>query len=329
MQLFRKLMGMAAIATAIAAQPAHAVQLNVTHFGTGMYGVPYVVAKDKGFYDELGIKVDGFLTSAGGGTTVRNLLASELPYGEVALPAAIAAIKQGLPLVIVHSGVASVSDLLWITNKDNESIKNESDLKGKKFGYSSPRSVTDMISTMMLTDKGLTGDVEKVSVGSIGSSLAALRSGAVDITYVLEPVWSKEKDNFRAVFNAADWQPRITQTVGVVDRDFLKKNPDLIKKLIEARRKGVEFIKNNPDQAAESLAKEYKIPLEQAKSAIKTVMEGAGGKYWSDGSFDYEGMEVMLKGLIQVGAVEPGNFNWSEVVEEAYLPEDLRSKGKK
>src|SRR5947209_19537993 len=100
-----------------------AVELNVTHFGTGMYGVPHAVAKEKGYYKEIGLDVTGFLTSAGGGTTVRNVLASDLPYGEVALPAVIAAIQQGIELVIVHGGVNSVSDQVWITRKNDESIK--------------------------------------------------------------------------------------------------------------------------------------------------------------------------------------------------------------
>ena len=49
---------------------AGAVELNVTHFGTGMYGVPYAIAREKGYFKEIGLNVTGFLTSAGGGTTV-------------------------------------------------------------------------------------------------------------------------------------------------------------------------------------------------------------------------------------------------------------------
>ena len=124
---------------------AAAVDLNVTHFGTGMYGVPYAIAKEKGYFKEIGLDVTGFLTSAGGGTTVRNVLASELPYGEVALPAVIAAAQQGLELTIVHAGVASVADQVWITKQGDERIKTVQDLKGKKLGYSSPKSVTDMV----------------------------------------------------------------------------------------------------------------------------------------------------------------------------------------
>ena len=70
----------AAAAAFLANQPirSEAVELNVTHFGTGMYGVPYAIAKEKGYFKEAGLDVTGFLTSAGGGTTVRNVLASEL-----------------------------------------------------------------------------------------------------------------------------------------------------------------------------------------------------------------------------------------------------------
>src|SRR5947209_18159996 len=115
----------AAAAALLAGQPirSEAVELNVTHFGTGMYGVPYAIAKEKGYYKAIGLDVTGFLPSAGGGTTVRNVLASDLPYGDVALPAVIAAIQQGIELVIVHGGVLSVSDQVWITRKNDESIK--------------------------------------------------------------------------------------------------------------------------------------------------------------------------------------------------------------
>jgi NitT/TauT family transport system substrate-binding protein len=320
---------LATVAALVALQPARApaVELNVTHFGTGMYGVPYAVAKEKGYFKEAGLDVTGFLTSAGGGTTVRNVLASELPYGEVALPAVIAAAQQGLELTIVHAGVASVADQVWITRKDDQRVRTVQDLQGKRLGYSSPKSVTDMITSMMLDANGLTGKVERKSIGGIGAGLTALREGAVDMTYVTQPVWAREKNNFRVVFNSTDWAPRVMQTVGVVKTDFLKKNPDLIRGIIEARRKAVEFIKANPDESAKIMAKEYKITEAEAKAAIADV-QSAGGVYWSAGDFDYEGMTTMLKGLQLVKAVEPGPFDWSKIVDESYLPDTMRRKPK-
>jgi len=317
----------AAAALIALSAPCGAVELNVTHFGTGMYGVPHAVAKEKGYFKEAGLDVTGFLTSAGGGTTVRNVLASELPYGEVALPAVVAAAQQGLELTIVHAGVASVADQVWITRKDDQRVKTVQDLAGKKLGYSSPKSVTDMITSMMLDANGLTAKVERKSIGGVGSGLTALREGAVDMTYVTQPVWAREKNNFRLVFNSTEWAPRVVQTVGVVKTEYLKKHPDVIRGLIEARRKGVEFIKSNPDESAKIMAKEYKITEAEAKAAIADVAAG-GGVYWSPGDFDYEGMATMLKGLQLVKAVEPGPFEWSKIVDDSYLPAILKGKPK-
>ena len=79
---------------ALAALPATAEEISVTHWGALMYGTPYAVAMEKGLFKQAGVDVTGILTSQGGGTTMRNVLAGGLPYGEVALSAVIAASFQ-------------------------------------------------------------------------------------------------------------------------------------------------------------------------------------------------------------------------------------------
>jgi NitT/TauT family transport system substrate-binding protein len=37
-------------------------------------------------------------------------------------------------------------------------------------------------------------------------------------------------------------------------------------------------------------------------------------------------MNAMLKGLHLVYEIEPGSFDWSKVVDESYLPPDLRAR---
>lgn len=306
----------------LSAAAAHAVNLTVTHWADGMFGAPFAVALEKGYFKEAGIDVTGFITSAGGGTTVRNAMASEIPYGEVALPAAIAAIKQGMDLTIVHGGVLSLADIYWVA-KAGSPLNSINDLKGKKLGYSSPKSVTDMVSTMALSKAGILSDVDRKSVGSLSAGMTALREGAVDVVYNTEPVYSREKGQLKMAFRSSDLIPNATQTVGIVRTDYLKKNPDVIKAIIAARRKGVEFIRSNPGEAGDILAKQYKITPENAKESINQIL-AAKGTYWSTGKLDYDGMNTMLRGLQIVKAVEPGPFDWSKVVDESLLPADER-----
>lgn len=302
--------------------PSAAANLSVTHWADGMYGVPFAVALEKGYFKEAGVDVTGFITSQGGGTTVRNAMASEIPYGEVALPAAIAAFKQGVDLTIVHGGVLSLADIYWVA-KAGSPLKSINDLKGKKLGYSSPKSVTDMVSTMALNKAGILPNVDRKAVGSVSAAITVLRESAVDVIYMIEPFYSREKASFKMVFKSTDVLPNITQTVGIVRTDYLKKNPSVIKAIIAARRKGVEFILKNPAEAGDIVAKHYKMSSDIAKTAINEIL-ASKGTYWSTGKLDYEGMNTMLNGLRLVKAIEPGPFDWSKIVDESLLPADQR-----
>lgn len=301
-----------------------AVDLNVTHWPDGMYGVPFAVAKEKGFFKEAGLDVTGFIGSQGGGTSIRNTMASPIPYGEVSLPAAISAIRQGVKLTIVHAGVISLADQVWVTRKDAP-INSIFDLKSKKLGYSAPKSVSDMVSTIALYGVGIFSQVDRKAVGGINSALTALREGAVDATYISEPLFSKEKDNYKVIFSSAQNVPRFTQSVGIVRTDYLEKHADQIRGIVVARRKGVEFIQKNPAEAARILAQAYKLDASITKSAIDHIV-ATPGTYWSAGKFDYEGMNAMVKAMILVGAMNNTAFDWKAVVDESYLPTDQRTK---
>src|ERR1700731_1814354 len=221
------------------ARGASAETITVTHWGAGFYGAPYAVAMAKGFFKKRGVDITGILTSTGGGTSVRNTLAGDLPYGEVALPAAIEAIKAGQPIKVVCAGVESVADILWIAKPDSPmtSIK---DIVGKKIGYTSPGSVTNMLILMAMKAQGI--DASKVTLvpaGGIGANLTAVLSGAIDAGMTGEPLWAQEKAKVKPVFWTKDvLPPNMTQTVGIVTEDFAKAHPDKIRAIIDGRREG-------------------------------------------------------------------------------------------
>lgn len=303
----------------------YAAAITVTHWGDGMYGAPVAVALDKGFFKDEGVNVTGVIASeGGGGTSVRNAMAAEIPYGDVALSAAIAAYKQGVKLTIVNGSVLSLADLTWISRK-GANIHSFADMKGKKLGYSSPKSVTDMVSTICLTKAGILPDVNRVAAGSSSSGLTALRAGGIDVTYVNEPTLSKEKGTIDIAFRSTDCIPRMTQTVGVVQTDYLKKHPDVIRGIIAARRKGVDYINAHPKEASEIYAKYLKLDPAITQSAFDTIL-ASKGVYWSPAKLDYEGMDVMLQGLRLVKVLDDSPFDWTKIVDESYLPADQRSK---
>src|ERR1700749_533491 len=90
-----------------------AEQIVVSNFGVAANGMPYAVAMEKGFFKEEGADVSGVLSSAGGGTTVRNLMTGHLSFGEIDLAGTVAAIQQGADLKIISEDVLTVAEFVW------------------------------------------------------------------------------------------------------------------------------------------------------------------------------------------------------------------------
>ena len=291
---------------------ARAEQISVTHWGVLMYGAPYAVAIEKGYYKEAGLDIDGVLTSKGGGTTMRNVMASDLPYGEVALSAAIAAMKQGIELRIIHTGVRTAGEILWAALPDS-GINSVKDLAGKKVAFTSPKSVTDMLLTMVADKHKI--KVETVAAGGIGGGLTMVEQKAVVAAPVMDPVWSKMSSKFKPVFHVADELPPMVQTVGVTTVEYAKANKDKLRKLVQARRKAVDFVYANPEETAKIVAKHYNADEKVILAAVKNLI---ALKYWGAGEFEYPAMDNMVKGLEIVGEVS-GKVDWTKVVDESFL----------
>src|SRR6266852_2828871 len=150
----------ACLAIVFGSAEAASDEISVTQWGQSLYGAPFAVGMDKGLFKQAGIDLTGILGSGGGGTTVRNILASPTAYGEVALSAALAAAQQGIDLVIVNVGTRTVAESTLVT-MPNSAIHSIQDLVGKKVAITSPKSSSEMILLMELRASGI--DASKVT----------------------------------------------------------------------------------------------------------------------------------------------------------------------
>ena len=183
---------------------AQAEEIVVSNYGVTTNGMPYAVAMAKGFFKQQGADVTGILSSDGGGTTVRTMLGGNLAYGEINPTATVIAIQQGADLKIVSDNVQTVAEFIWAVKPDSP-IKTAADLKGKKIGYTNPRSTSQALAILVLEKAGLKpDDAELVKTGGFGEGIVALDLGAVDITPIPEPLWSQHKANI------APWCRRAT-----------------------------------------------------------------------------------------------------------------------
>ena len=318
--------GIAIAALALGLQgAARAEQIAVGNFGVSANGMPYAVALEKGYFKAEGIDVSGIITSAGGGTSLRNMLAGGVPYGEVNPGVVIAAIQQGADLKIISDNVLTVAEFVWAVKPDSK-IKSIKDFKGAKIGFTNPRSTSQGLAMLLVQQAGLQPtDAELVRTGGFGEGVAALDTGMIDVAPLAEPLWSKFKDKYRAVAVASETLPPLDNVIGVTTPNMAAEKGNFIRAVIRARRKAVEYMTANPDDAALAVVKHYNIEPEVAKSALRflTTSKTNGVPYWGSGQIHLAGMKRMIEVQRMVGAIK-GDVDYSAIIDTQFLPEDIR-----
>jgi NitT/TauT family transport system substrate-binding protein len=299
---------------------ARAEDIVVTHYGSLLYGVPYAIAMEKGWFKEAGVDITGILTSKGGGTSVRNMMAGDTLFAEVALPAALSAIKEGFNIKILSGGTDGRSSF-WVT-RAGEAIDKPADLKGKRFVYSRPKSVSESVTLAALNSWNVpVADVKMIAIGDFGAGLTALDHNKVDVAIIPEPIYS-QKEKAGVKYKVLPWLdeklPAYTQTVAITTDEMIAKKPDKLRAVIEARRKGVDFLYANPKESAAILAKAYNLPPDVAASALNNILK-MNPSWWSRGEIKQPLMEAMAEALGSVGALQLP-IDWKAAIQPGFTP---------
>lgn len=305
---------------------ARAEDIVVTHYGSLLYGLPYAIAMEKGYFKEAGVDIKGILTSKGGGTSVRNMMAGDTLFAEVALPAALSAIKEGFNIKIISGGTDGRSSF-WVT-RPGEAIEKPDDLKGKRFVYSRPKSVSESITLAVLKSWNVpVADVKMVAIGDFGAGLTALEHNKIDIAIIPEPIYS-QKEKAGTKYKVLPWLdeklPAYAQTVGIATDDAIANHRPKLKAVVEARRKGVEFLYANPKEAATILAKAYNLPPDIAANAINNILK-MNPTWWNRGELKMPLMEAMAEALGSVGALQLP-IDWKAATNDSFVPPTAKTQ---
>jgi NitT/TauT family transport system substrate-binding protein len=300
--------------------PVRAEEISVTQWGASLYGAPYAVAMEKGLFKQAGIDITGILGSGGGGTTVRNILASPTPYGEVAIAAALAAQAQGLDLVFVNAGTRSVAEASLVT-MPNSNIQSVEDLIGKKVAITSPRSVSEMLFLLVLREKGLDAKkIARVAAGGYTPGLTMLENGGVSAAVLIEPLSIIRKAKYRTIYRAGDVLKPMTTSVGITTRQYANEHPDKLRAIITGRRSGVQAIYQDPAAAGRILEKSFNLPPDIAAEAVNNMI---APHMWSEGGFNQIELDRMVEALKFTGEIK-ADVDWSKLIDKSFLPADLQ-----
>jgi ABC-type nitrate/sulfonate/bicarbonate transport system substrate-binding protein len=216
--------------------------------------LPIVVAQDFGFFAAEGLEVKTVFIR-GGPTAMAALVGGGVDYIFVAGVAAVRAIAQNAPIIII-SGMQPYMDYTLIGAKG---IAAADDLKGKVVGVTGPGGVAEFAAVEGLAKKGLVRDRDYKILYGVGNSPAraqALETGKIQASpfSFLERL-ELEKKGFPALFDIGSVMTGFPFVVIVSGKQKIEADPEGVVALLRAINRGLDFLKKNPDKVADVVLK--------------------------------------------------------------------------
>jgi NitT/TauT family transport system substrate-binding protein len=268
--LFSSLIGAAG---ALLSLPACALAADTVKVGTVIwigYG-PFYVADQLDLFKKSGVKVamqvfnDPALIppAVTGGSVDGGMITYDQVISSVAKGSSM---KVVMPIDYSNGGDAIVSAL---------DITRIAQFKGQKIAFN-PLSPSDFLLSYALQSNGLSEkDIMPVNMPPEGVP-AAMASGGVKIGVTYEPSVSEVVGmdggkKFHVVFSSKD-APGLITDVLVFKSEYIKKNPAVVRALIQGYVDGLDYMKKKPAQAAKLIGKAMGI-------SDKEVVEQLAGVY--------------------------------------------------
>lgn len=305
-----------------ASGPALAEDILVTQYKADPSGAPYGVGIDKGYFKKAGVDITGVISGAGGGTSVRAVLASPLGFGETSPAAAIAAIAAGQDIKIVDIGTRSLADNVIIVMPDSP-IKSVADLKGKKFGISNPRSLGEMTIVAAAEKVGIDpNDIQRVALGGLAGDLTALENHVVDATTIPGILFMMRggSSKYRVIMGPQEL-PDLPPAAGIATSALMKNHPDKLRAILAARREAVQFIEQHTGQASKILEKVY-APL-PPKDVDTMMHQLVAANFYSQGRIEMPLLQTTAHVMRYVGMLNK-DVDLSKMIDASFLPADLQ-----
>jgi NitT/TauT family transport system substrate-binding protein len=318
---------MARIATALALvtilsvpiESTHAEPITVSQYGRLATTLPWAIALKKGMLKEAGLDIDRILSTLGGGTGLRAMMATQVQFAVITAPTAVAGVKAGFNIKVVGCEANHIGDLAWVA-KAGSGVNTLDDLVGKKVGFSNPKSFTEMVIRVVLQRKGLKDKVELLSTGGLSGGLIALEHGEIAAAPEIEPGLTKNAAKHKVLFYARDVLPEFAMSFAVAGGDYADKNPETIRKLIAVQKRAVDFIYANPADAEKIYAEVWKTEPAEAHREFQQFLSW---RIWAGGKCSKAGLDALSASLQEIGDVDRP-VDWPNLIDQRFLEPEQR-----
>ena len=248
----------------------------------------YYMAKEKGFYEQNGIKVKIKPGGKDALNVVQALIQNKAQFA-VSNSAVVINYMEGEPIMAI-AAIGQTSPIVWITLASKK-IRIPQDLPGHTL-MSFPRPANAELSAL-LNQEGIPPDSIKIIPTSF--DINDLINGKVDAYNGYssnEPFYLKQQNIDFHLIKPRDYGINFYSDVLITQKNIANNNPDLVKRFKNASLQGWQYAMDNVDESVEIISKKYA----QNKSKEHLIYEAEKIR------------ESILPELVEIGHMNPGRW---------------------
>src|SRR5579864_8379896 len=239
--------------TAIA--PAMAADKVVLMLNWYVYGehAPFYYGKAKGIYAAEGIDLE-IQEGRGSSATTQAVAAKTADFGYVDIPTMMRAAVKGAP--VIATGVLLQTSPMSVMGFADKNIRKPDDIKGKTVAITPADSMTQ-IWPLFLKKTGLKESDFQTVAGDGQTKLNAVINGQADVLlgYVMDQSMKIKDATGKDVYpiKFADYGIVLVSSGIIANTDYVKENPDLVRRFMKATTEAVEAAEKDPKGAAQAI----------------------------------------------------------------------------
>jgi NitT/TauT family transport system substrate-binding protein len=257
--MIKRLTWIAAALCALAAAPAFAQGKEKVVLLLNWYvyseHAPFFLGKERGYFDQEGIDLD-IQEGRGSGVTVQAVAAGTANFGYADVATMIKAASKGAPVTAV--GVALQTSPMSVMGFAERNIRKPADIKGKTVAVT-PGDSMSQVWPLFLKKTGLKDSDFKTVSGDAQTKLNAVINNQADLLlgYVMDQAIKLQDATHKQVhpIRFADHGVNMVSSGIIVQKDFLKAKPDLVKRFLRAATKSMEEAAKHPEAAVDAMLK--------------------------------------------------------------------------
>ena len=275
-----------------------AVKLGTAVLGDYSLAGPFLLAAEKGFFKQQSLDVE-FVPFRGGPNLVKAVIAGEVLLGAAGSTDILVFREAGMPLKMV----ATHTEGNHFTLNVAPDIKSAAELKGKAIGVTSVGATTWVFARLFAREQGWDPDkdLKIVGLGGLDAQLAALSRKEIHAF-----VWGdggavmQLAGKSRVLTRLDAVTPKWISQIQYVSEDGIRRHADTIRKSMRAIFQALRFMKDQPNEAAELVAKKIGWSPEAVLGAHKI----SGPLLSHDGTVSMEALKTMQDTLLEHGVIK-------------------------